>query len=167
MGREGWDVAGFGLVRRSPGLAGLLAAQTISPLGDAMATTGLILHVQRTTGSATAVGLLLFAQAIPSLAGVIADRFSPGRLAARAQLSLATTSELVSDLQQLGYLERRRQAGQAHLPHPRGRQALADAGDRVAQIEQHWSQIVGPERFAATCRTLQELLDTLTSNNGT
>jgi hypothetical protein len=54
-------VAGFGLVRRSPGLAGLLAAQTISPLGDAMATTALILHVQRTTGSATAVGLLLFA----------------------------------------------------------------------------------------------------------
>ena len=71
-------VAGFGLVRRSPGLAGLLAAQTISPLGDAMATTALILHVQRTTGSATAVGLLLFAQAIPPLAaplaGVIADR---------------------------------------------------------------------------------------------
>jgi hypothetical protein len=55
-------VAGFGLVRRSPGLAGLLAAQTISPLGDAMATTALILHVQRTTGSATAVGLLLFAR---------------------------------------------------------------------------------------------------------
>ena len=58
----------FALVRRSPGLAGLLAAQTISPLGDAMATTALILHVQRTTGSATAVGLLLFAQAIPPLA---------------------------------------------------------------------------------------------------
>src|SRR2546429_9751826 len=75
-------MAGFGLVRRSPGLAGLLVAQTISPLGDAMATTALILHIQRTTGSATAVGLLLFAQAIPPLAaplaGVIADRFSPG-----------------------------------------------------------------------------------------
>ena len=52
-------MAGFGLVRRSPGLAGLLAAQTISPLGDAMATTALILHLQQTTGSATAVGLLL------------------------------------------------------------------------------------------------------------
>jgi len=79
-------VAGFGLVRRSPGFAGLLAAQAISPLGDAMATTALILHVQRTTGSATAVGLLLFAQAIPPLAaplaGVVADRFSPGRLLA-------------------------------------------------------------------------------------
>src|SRR6266487_1387795 len=90
-----WVVAGFGLVRRSPGLAGLLAAQTISPLGDAMATTALILHVQRTTGSATAVGLLLFAQAIPPLAaplaGVIADRFSPGRLLAAGWLALAGT----------------------------------------------------------------------------
>jgi len=79
-------VAGLGLLRRSPGFAGLLAAQAISPLGDAMATTALILHVQRTTGSATAVGLLLFAQAIPPLAaplaGVVVDRFSPGRLLA-------------------------------------------------------------------------------------
>ena len=86
-------MAGFGLVRRSPGLAGLLAAQTISPLGDAMATTALILYVQRTTGSATAVGLLLFAQAIPPLAaplaGVIADRFTPGRLLAAGWLAQA------------------------------------------------------------------------------
>jgi MFS family permease len=93
-------VAGFGLVRRSPGLAGLLAAQTISPLGDAMAMTALILHVQRTTGSATAVGLLLFAQAIPPLAaplaGVIADRFNPGRLLAVGWLTQAILAGLVA-----------------------------------------------------------------------
>jgi MFS family permease len=93
-------MAAFGLVRRSPGLAGLLAAQTISPLGDAMATTALILHVQRTTGSATAVGLLLFAQAIPPLAaplaGVIADRFSPGRLLAVGWLAQAALAGLVA-----------------------------------------------------------------------
>ena len=93
-------VAGSGLVRRSPGLAGLLAAQTISPLGDAMATTALILHVQRTTGSATAVGLLLFAQAIPPLAaplaGVIADRFSPGRLLGVGWLIQAVLAGLVA-----------------------------------------------------------------------
>jgi hypothetical protein len=81
---HGGAVAAFGLVRRSPGFAGLLAAQTISPLADAMATTALILHVQRATDSATAVGLLLFAQAVPPLlapfAGVIADRFQPRRL---------------------------------------------------------------------------------------
>ena len=93
-------MAGSGLVRRSPGLAGLLAAQTISPLGDAMATTALILHVQRTTGSATAVGLLLFAQAIPPLAaplaGVIADRFPPGRLLSVGWLTQAVLAGLVA-----------------------------------------------------------------------
>ncbi len=93
-------------------------------------------------------------------------------LAARAQLSLATTSELVSDLQRLGYLERRPddsdRRAKVIFPTPRGREALHDAGDRVAQIEEHWSRIVGPERFASACRALQELLDTLTSSgNGT
>jgi MFS family permease len=93
-------VVGFGLVRRSPGLAGLLAAQTISPLGDAMATTALILHVQQTTGSATAVGLLLFAQAIPPLAapfaGVVADRFPPGRLLSAGWLIQAVLAGLLA-----------------------------------------------------------------------
>jgi MFS family permease len=93
-------VAGFGLVRRSPGLAGLLVTQAISPLGDAMATTALILHVQRTTGSATAVGLLLFAQAIPPLAaplaGVIADRFRPGHLLSIGWLAQAVLAGLLA-----------------------------------------------------------------------
>ncbi len=87
-------------------------------------------------------------------------------LAASAQLSLAATSELVTELQNLGYLERRPDPadGRAKLiyPTPRGRHALDDAGDRVAEIEHHWSQIAGEARFADTCRTLQELLDTLT-----
>jgi MFS family permease len=93
-------VAGFRLVRRSPGFAGLLATQTISPLGDAMATTALILHVQRTTGSAAAVGLLLFVQAIPPLAaplaGVIADRFQPGRLLSIGWLAQAVLAGLLA-----------------------------------------------------------------------
>jgi MFS family permease len=93
-------MAAFGLVRRSPGFAGLLAAQTISPLGDAMATTALILYVQRTTGSAAAVGLLLFAQAVPPLvapfAGVIADRFQPGRLLIAGWLAQAVLAALLA-----------------------------------------------------------------------
>jgi DNA-binding MarR family transcriptional regulator len=92
-------------------------------------------------------------------------------LAARAQLSLATTSELVSQLERLGYLERRPHPadGRAKLIFPtrRGRQALDDAGDRVAQIEQHWAQLLGPTRFAETCRSLQELLDNLTGERPT
>lgn len=86
-------------------------------------------------------------------------------LAERAQLSLATTSELVSQLQNLGYLERRRDPtdGRAKLifPTPRGRQALADAGDRVAQIEEQWRNLAGNTAFDAMCRTMQDLLDVL------
>jgi DNA-binding MarR family transcriptional regulator len=92
-------------------------------------------------------------------------------LAARAQLSLATTSELVSQLEGLGYLERRPDPadGRAKLifPSPRGRQVLDDAGDRVAEIEQHWAQLIGPDRFADTGRALQELLDKLTGEQPT
>jgi len=65
-----------------------------------MATTALILHVQRTTGSAAAVGLLLFAQAIPPLAAplacVIADRFSPGRLLAVGWLAQSLLTGLLA-----------------------------------------------------------------------
>jgi DNA-binding MarR family transcriptional regulator len=86
-------------------------------------------------------------------------------LAARAQLSLAATSELVNDLQRLGYLERQPDPhdGRAKLivPTERGRTALADAGDRVAVIERHWADLIGPARFAEACEALQELLDAL------
>jgi DNA-binding MarR family transcriptional regulator len=86
-------------------------------------------------------------------------------LAERAQLSLAAASELVNELQDLGYLERRPDATDRRakliVPTARGRQALRDALDRVAEIEQHWSALVGPDRFAATCQTLQDLLDAL------
>ena len=86
-------------------------------------------------------------------------------LAARAQLSLAATSELVNELQELDYLERRPDPADRRakliFPTARGRQALADAGDRVAEIEAHWAEVVGAERFAAMARTLQDLLDAL------
>jgi DNA-binding MarR family transcriptional regulator len=87
-------------------------------------------------------------------------------LAARSQLSLAATSELIDDLQQLGYLERRPDPsdGRAKLicPTPRGRQALNAAGDRVAEIEHHWAELAGRADFDAACRTLQHLLDATT-----
>jgi len=86
-------------------------------------------------------------------------------LATRSMLSLATTSELVTDLQRLGYLERRPDPadGRAKLifPTARGRQALNDAGDRVAEIEQHWSGVLDGERFDDMCRAMQDLLDVL------
>jgi DNA-binding MarR family transcriptional regulator len=86
-------------------------------------------------------------------------------LAGRAGLSLAATSELVNDLQRLGYLERRPDPrdgrGELIVPTDRGRAVLAAAGDRVAEIEEHWAELIGPDRFAATCRAIQDLLDAL------
>lgn len=86
-------------------------------------------------------------------------------LAERAQLSLAAASELVNELQDLGYLERKPDVTDRRakliVPTARGRQALRDARDRVAVIEQRWAALVGPERFAISCRTLQDLLDAL------
>lgn len=86
-------------------------------------------------------------------------------LAGRAQLSLASTSELVSDLEKLGYLERRRDPsdGRAKLivPTARGRRLLADAGDRVAEIERRWAEVLGPGEFARMCEAMQRLLDVL------
>lgn len=84
-------------------------------------------------------------------------------LAARAQLSPAATSELVDDLQSLGYLERRPDPsdGRAKLIYPtsRGRRALDAAGDRVADIEQRWAGIVGRPAFDGAMRTLQQLVE--------
>jgi DNA-binding MarR family transcriptional regulator len=84
-------------------------------------------------------------------------------LAGRSQLSLAAASELVTDLQHRGYLERRPDPSdrRAKLIHPtrKGLRALSDAGDRVAEIEHHWSGLVGRARFDAMCHCLQDLLD--------
>ncbi|KQH78783.1 transcriptional regulator [Mycobacterium gordonae] len=86
-------------------------------------------------------------------------------LAARAQLSLAATSELVNDLATLGYLARRPDPddGRAKLIDltERGQRLLADAGNRVADIEARWSQLVGAAEFAHMCTTMQRLLDAL------
>jgi DNA-binding MarR family transcriptional regulator len=86
-------------------------------------------------------------------------------LADRAQLSLAATSELVNDLEEMGYLQRRPDPadGRAKLIDltKRGRNAMAAAGDRVADIEQSWSKLVGAKDFAQMCRTMQRLLDEL------
>ena len=86
-------------------------------------------------------------------------------LAARAQLSLATTSELVSELERLGYLERRPDPDDRRakliFPTGRGRQALDAAGDRVTEIEHHWRTLAGADRFDVMCQTMQALLDRL------
>ena len=84
-------------------------------------------------------------------------------LADRAQLSLAATSELVNDLAEIGYLTRRPDPadGRAKLIDltTRGREMMAYAGDRVADIERRWSTLVGDKDFKQMCGTMQRLLD--------
>ena len=83
-------------------------------------------------------------------------------LAEKATLSLAACSELVNDLQELGYLERRPDPsdGRAKLIHPtpRGRALLDAAGKRVAEIEADWRSLVPSGDFDRACRTLDRLL---------
>jgi len=91
-------------------------------------------------------------------------------LAARAQLSLAACAELVDDLQRRGYLERRPDPsdGRAKLIHPtgRGRQALAAAGARVAEIEARWAGLVGEGELDRALGTLDRLIGLLDAERG-
>jgi DNA-binding MarR family transcriptional regulator len=86
-------------------------------------------------------------------------------LADRVQLSLAATSELVNDLEEMRYLTRRPDPtdGRAKLIDltERGRNAMSAAGFQVADIERRWSKLVGAKDFAQMCRTMQRLLDEL------
>ena len=86
-------------------------------------------------------------------------------IASRAELSLSAASELINDLEDLGYVERvpdtRDRRAKLVVPTARGRQALQDAAVRVAEIEHHWGGIVGHDRFDDACSVLSSLLDEL------
>jgi DNA-binding MarR family transcriptional regulator len=83
-------------------------------------------------------------------------------LADRANLGLAACSELVNELQELGYLERRKDPtdGRAKLifPTPLGRQLLVRAGEEVAALEQRWRDCLPDGEFDRACRALDGLL---------
>ena len=85
------------------------------------------------------------------------------KLAARAQLSLAATSELVNELQAMGYLTREPDPTDARakliVPTPRGRQMLADASAKVTDLERAWAGHTGGPRFEAAMLTLQDILE--------
>ncbi len=86
-------------------------------------------------------------------------------LAARAELSLSATSELVNELEEIGYLKRVPDPsdGRAKLivPTDRGHEALAAAAVRVTEIEEHWGNLVGYDRFNEACYLLNALLKEL------
>jgi DNA-binding MarR family transcriptional regulator len=83
-------------------------------------------------------------------------------LARRAQLSLAACSELVDELQQMGYLDRRADPsdGRAKLifPTKKGRAVLDAAGQAVAELEQRWRLQLERGEFDSACRSLSDLV---------
>ncbi|MGV9870209.1 MarR family winged helix-turn-helix transcriptional regulator [Rhodococcus koreensis] len=101
--------------------------------------------------------------------GNIGDGRRLTEIAARAELSLSAASELINDLEELGYVERvpdtRDRRAKLVVPTTRGRQALQDAAIRVAEIERHWGGLVGRDRFDDACYLLSALLDELGSED--
>lgn len=86
-------------------------------------------------------------------------------LASRATLSLAACSELVNELEALGYFERRPDPtdGRAKLivPTQSGRQLLDASQLAVARLEERWGSHCPPHAFDAACSTLDQLLRSL------
>jgi DNA-binding MarR family transcriptional regulator len=86
-------------------------------------------------------------------------------LAHQAQLSLAACSELVNELERLGYLQRRPDPsdGRAKLivPTARGGELLDRSAGVVADIEREWAALLGAGEFETAMSTLDRLLTTL------
>lgn len=84
-------------------------------------------------------------------------------LAARSNMTRPSMSELVDELQEMGYLERRRDPtdGRAKLIRPtrKGRRLLVQALRAVEEIERGYGEAVGTERFEAVVATLHALLE--------
>jgi DNA-binding MarR family transcriptional regulator len=87
-------------------------------------------------------------------------------LATKAQLSLAACSELIDELQGLGYVERQPDPtdGRAKLifPTTNGRAVLDAAGRAVADLEQRWRDQLPPGTFDHACQIFNDLITTLT-----
>src|ERR1700680_4908747 len=79
-------------------------------------------------------------------------------LADKANLGLPACSELVNELQEAGYLERKPDPrdGRAKLifPTPKGREVLDFAGRLVAELDPRWRQPLPEGAFDSACRAL-------------
>jgi DNA-binding MarR family transcriptional regulator len=80
-------------------------------------------------------------------------------------MSLSSMSELVDDLERLGYLERRPDPadGRAKLVclTDTGWDAIRGGRRIIEEIEADWGQRLGHERFESLCQALQALIDEL------
>ncbi len=90
-------------------------------------------------------------------------------LAAKAQLSLAACSELVDELQDLGYLKRKPDPSDGRakliLPTAKGRGVLDAAGDAVADLEQRWRHQLPQGSFDRACHAFNDLIAALANED--
>jgi len=86
-------------------------------------------------------------------------------LADRAQLGLAACSELVNELEGLGYIERRPDPsdGRAKLifPTERGGELLDAAAEAVEAVDRHWRSLLPRGELERIMTTLDDLLAVL------
>ena len=99
----------FRLVRGNPGFGVLLAARGVSFLGDGIALVALLVYVQQSSGTATAVAaVLLVADLVPALvapvAGAAADRYHPRATLVVCETTQAILAILLSRLPNLGLM---------------------------------------------------------------
>lgn len=88
-------------------------------------------------------------------------------LATRANMTLASMSELVNDLEEAGYLERRSDPtdGRAKLIRltDRGKHAVRTALRHVAEMEEDWGRRIGRQKFESMARALHDLQESLSN----
>lgn len=127
-----------------------------------------LLHELRTETfrEGTARGSMLrfpHVQVIGNLVGVDGIRLTD--LANRSTLSMAACSELVNELESLGYVERKADPtdGRAKLivPTEMGRLMLAESQKSIRRLEQRWAARCPPGAFEEACATLDRLLKDL------
>ena len=121
----------FRLVRGNPGFGVLLAARGVSFLGDGIALVALLVYIQQSSGTATAVAaVLLVADLVPALvapgAGAAADRYHPRATLVVCETTQAILAILLSRLPSLGLMLAivALMAGFAAAARPAARRAL-------------------------------------------
>jgi DNA-binding MarR family transcriptional regulator len=87
----------------------------------------------------------------------------PSDLAARLRISKQALNHLLSQLEKLGYLDRRPDSDDLRAKRinltPRGHSAIRVIREAVIEVETSWAQQVGTKRFAQLRRLLLELND--------
>lgn len=91
-------------------------------------------------------------------------------LAARANMTRASMSELVDELERNGYLERRPDPEDGRAKRVRltrkGRKVMTQALRAVEDIESAYASAIGAERFERMCQSLHAILEAQSHTTG-